>query len=449
MAVVGIIMARELGRELFGKVIFSQSILLYAIPVAAFGTHLWGTREVAASKGDAKGFVFQLMGLRTLLAVLALAGISIFAFLRIDDPVTRQLTFLFGLSLFPLAWITDWVLQGQERMQHVAITRAFRQGGYALGILLVLILDLELFWFPIFYLLSVLLAASYSAILLSWRPGHPGDLIDLPAWSRSLGGSWEIGLAAMAHMGLYRLDSIFVGIFHGDAAVGTYGAAGNIVLTLLMVPPLVRDVFLPRLTIHWQQNPAQYSDILRKASRAAFALGLMLALGFSISAGDLIPLLYGKKYAAAGPILEIFTWIFPFALLTAVLTAAMLAVGRQRYFLYTILTQAILHFLAIYLLVPLRGPIAAAEVIVGIEALGIALECYFLRDLVGKFLLRLAGLLLAALASLALFNGVPAVAELPTIYRLAGSLLLYIILLVATRSFSLEDLKTIRDQVPS
>lgn len=449
IAVVGIFMARDLGKVLFGKVNFAQSVLLYAIPIAAFGTHLWGTREVASTKGNTKSFAFQLVGLRTLLAVLVFAAISIFALLKIADPTTRQLTFLFGLSLFPLAWVTDWVLQGQERMQHVAVTRALRQGGYALGILLVLILDLDLLWFPMFYLLSVLLAASYSAILLRWAPDRPGDLVDPQAWGRSLAGSWEIGLAVIAHMGLYRLDSIFVGIYHGEGAVGIYSAAGNIVLTLLMVPPLLRDVLLPRLTIHWRQDPDKLPDILRKASRGAIALGLLVALGISISADDLVLLLYKEEFASAGSILQIFIWIFPFALLTAVLSATMIVVGRQRYLLYTILTQAVLHLLAIYLLVPIRGPIAAAEIIVCIDALGISLECYFLRDLVGKFLLRIAGLLLAALASLAFFSGIPAAAELPVLYRLFGSLFLYVALLVATGSLRLEDLRTIRDRVPS
>jgi len=50
---------------------------------------------------------------------------------------------------------------------------------------------------------------------------------------------------------------------------------------------------------------------------------------------------------------------------------------------------------------------------------------------------------------LAFFSGIPAAAELPVLYRLFGSLFLYVALLVATGSLRLEDLRTIRDRVPS
>jgi len=145
---------------------------------------------------------------------------------------------------------------------------------------------------------------------------------------------------------------------------------GNIVLALLLVPPLIRDVLLPRLTIHWGQTPEQLPDILRKASRAAVALGALVALSISVSADELVLFLYSEQFASAGDILKIFIWVFPFILFNAVLSAALMAVNRQRYLLYTVLLQAILHILSILWLVPTRGPIAAAAIIVGVEALG-------------------------------------------------------------------------------
>ena len=81
------------------------------------GFGLYGAREIARDPGSTDRLVAEVTFLRFLLAVLSYAGILVLVYL-LDRPIaSERLILMYGLGLFPMPWLLQWVFQGHDRMQ--------------------------------------------------------------------------------------------------------------------------------------------------------------------------------------------------------------------------------------------------------------------------------------------------------------------------------------------
>uniref|UniRef100_UPI003A95A824 oligosaccharide flippase family protein n=1 Tax=Comamonas kerstersii TaxID=225992 RepID=UPI003A95A824 len=121
-------LARILGVENFGKVIFAQAFMMYFILLVEYGFSWSGTRKVAASRNDRRQLgkifinVFCSQWLLVIFSAFTCSGlVFLFDNLRVDAHF-YALAFLsvFGSALFPL-----WFLQGIEKMRMAAFFQFF------------------------------------------------------------------------------------------------------------------------------------------------------------------------------------------------------------------------------------------------------------------------------------------------------------------------------------
>jgi PST family polysaccharide transporter len=132
-----------------------------------------------------------------------------------------------------------------------------------------------------------------------WRPhlvwSDPG-LAETAAFTR------PVTLSRALEVALLRLPDFLIGLLLGPVAVALYrvGARALEVIMRIVVQPL-QDVSLSayaRLA-----EPHAVGQALGKTLRAAMLLLIPIFVGAAIVAQDLVPVLFGQKYAASGPIM--------------------------------------------------------------------------------------------------------------------------------------------------
>jgi O-antigen/teichoic acid export membrane protein len=112
----------------------------------------------------------------------------------------------------------------------------------------------------------------------------------------------------------FRIDVLLIQRWNGIEAVALYNAVFRLVEALRLFPAAVLAVALPMLVGATSSRPAARMSAL--VTLASIGVSAVLWL----TAGELVPLLYGEPYAAAVPAFRILLMAFPLMSLNYVLT---------------------------------------------------------------------------------------------------------------------------------
>jgi O-antigen/teichoic acid export membrane protein len=137
---------------------------------------------------------------------------------------------------------------------------------------------------------------------------------------------WIAGVLSLLY---FKVDTLFVRSFWGEAELGAYGAAYKIFEGAMIVPAAVLAVAFPRLARAYADPPAQRALEWRVCG---LLLGLgLLAGGFCFFArAPLVSLLYGRGFAGAQASLAVLALGLPLVFVNYGLTHFLLARDRGR-----------------------------------------------------------------------------------------------------------------------
>lgn len=164
----------------------------------------------------------------------------------------------------------------------------------------------------------------YSAILWlrsDWRPARAFSRASL----RDLAGFASLLASTRLVVGVQRaLDRLLIGNVFGVGASGTYSVAGSMVSVpaARLVDP-IRGVLFPAFS-RLQGSPSDLADAWLRTTRLLCALLAPLLVALFLGSEDLVSVVFGDRWAAAAPLLEILS-LFALLQLASSLNAVALA----------------------------------------------------------------------------------------------------------------------------
>ena len=203
-----------------------------------------------------------------------------------------------------------------------------------------------------------------SSCLVLWS-GWVGQLRTRP--ERSLGSKhfMTFGLAVLAtttfFVAVSQLDVVFLGGFHGSAAVGAYAPVSGIAGAIGALFAILASYALPAMTAaRIRGKDADLLDLTRWTSRwglvlCAPALGLMAA-----APGPLVHLLFGNRSAGMVLPARILAVGVTIDVLLGFNTYAILALGLSRVLVRNALVGLVVSVIACATLIPHLGAVGAA-----------------------------------------------------------------------------------------
>lgn len=171
--------------------------------------------------------------------------------------------------------------------------------------------------------------------------------------------SYYIGLAGVVLVGLAKLDQVFLGVLADDAAVGAYAAAYRLLETVFFVAFALNAALFPLLSA----DPR--ATVVHGALRGAWAVLCLVYVPYAVvcllTPAPLLRVLFGHPYdrTAASSLqwLAVVPILFSGAFL---LSAALMAVEKQRAILRAALGALVVTVVGDLLLIPPYGPAGAA-----------------------------------------------------------------------------------------
>jgi PST family polysaccharide transporter len=336
-------LARVLGAEAFGAVLFAQAAAIVLAIFIEFGCSYTGARELAIHRDDpaaARRIVSSIVGLKIGVAVAMLAPAAAGLWIGIfrDQP----LLLLFTWSTAVMQGLTPfWFFQAHARIPTQA--RYELLGRLATLLLIIGLVKQPQHAWGVLAAQTLGLAVATGAGHLTMYRRQPFVLSVPAAWARGR-KSFAMLLFTLSQTIIVAANPFVLGLVTtSTSAVAYFGAAERIVRSIFAIFAPAAVVLYPHLTrLHRHDAPAA-ARLVRRILWIALAVALLMSALLFFTAEPIVAVFLGKGYEPVVPLLRLFAVVPPLAAVSLVLgTLWLLPRGVDRPFTMTLLIAALL-----------------------------------------------------------------------------------------------------------
>jgi O-antigen/teichoic acid export membrane protein len=372
-----ILLANYLGTELFGAYNYALALTTLFVPLADLGMDTFFLREIPRRVREETS---QLLGS----VLLSKAGITFLVLIFITivasslEPVGSErfgyILLAGGVVLLRAYWNTfSSLLRGLDRVQDetwmFALTRILEFA----GILAALLSNADLST-----VLALMLMMNGVAVVLTIAVVR-GRFIPIAIDRRRttlvavIRGGLPFALASIFTNIYFHFDTVLLAKMISDHAAGTYRAAYNLVIPLLMVSGAISAAAFPFLSQNFRSQPEVVSRVIRTSIRLLTMVSLPTAIITTFVAPDIIAFLFAPEFAEAATTLAIVIWFLPIGFLTNFFGHALGAMDDQPFVLRVNTVNLSFNVVANIIFIPLYAQTAAAVITVATELIGLSL----------------------------------------------------------------------------
>jgi len=330
--ILAIFVARYLGAALFGKYAFAISFTILFSVLADMGLNILITREIARDKSKADTYLGSALIIKSILALTTLAVIIIAINLMHypSDTITAVYFASLALVFNTLASTLATVYQAFERMKYGAAVNVSVRA-LALGLtLLVISLGYGLYAIMIVYLLQSIVNLALNTFIVLKKLAKPKFVLNRKLGFNLLKAAIPMGLAGIFVTIYYRIDTVMLSAIKGDAVVGWYNAAYNLMFGLMFIQGSFNTAIFPVLSRLSATSMGSLRMVYERSFKYLFCAGLPIAVGTSLLAKRIILSIYGQEYTNAAGALQILIWALAFIFINGLLGNTLVATNQQK-----------------------------------------------------------------------------------------------------------------------
>jgi O-antigen/teichoic acid export membrane protein len=360
--IFNVYMVRRLGDVHFGR--YSTALAYVAIfaMLTDLGTSSLSVREIARKQENIAWMVPDIVALRVILSMLAIAGITLSAWLlgKTPDMVLGIFIASCGLLLYAFQGPLDSAMIAQERLDFTSVIGFLNQIVFMiLGTILLLVGAgyIGLLLASLVGVLAMWLASSYvvrRVLRLHFERPNPHR------WWPLLKASFPFGIAGLIGTFARRFDTVFMSFVLTDAAVGWYNVPYSLVLmTLLLAQSLAMSMY-PTLVKEHDSGHGSIRSTVQRALRYLLLLSLPISVGGMLLADRIILLLYGHEFTPAIPVMKVLVWALPSMFLSEILGRTSATMHLEKRMVVVAIIRSLIGIGLNVVLIPNFGVIGAA-----------------------------------------------------------------------------------------
>ncbi|NQV00370.1 MAG: flippase, partial [Parcubacteria group bacterium] len=362
MFVITIFLARYLGVEGYGKLMFALSfVTLFIIPID-LGLSPLVTRELAGEKEKTKKYLDNLVLIRSLLGIVVFFLIaSTIQFLGKENDV-KNLVYLLGIwTIFQTSTqFFQAIFRAHEKMFFEALTRILH-AVILTGLSLYFIwYKFDIIYFGWAYCLAAITTLCLTVIII-WKKFSNFKLkFDIIFLKTTFKKSWPFALSLLFVSIYYYIDSVMLGIMRNDNEVGLYNAAYKLIIFILIMGSVINRSTYPVISKLYKKSISKLQDFLENYSRVMFIIGIPIAFGGLILASSIIKLIYGEDFTESILPFQILVFSAAIAYISTIYAHSLQICKKQKTHLLGMGIGAFINIILNFILIPYYGLIGAA-----------------------------------------------------------------------------------------
>jgi polysaccharide transporter, PST family len=363
------ILARRLGKDEFGTILYGQYLGGFVAVVLDFGFLYTATRKVARNREDGKllsAVVAEIQGAKIILAML-FAVISLALYFVIPQFQKSPIVISIFLLFFAFQQISPlWYFQGVEKISQYARTEFIGRIFLLISTVFVVnkINGAETYaLLSLFSAIFIMLVSSFSMYrMTAVSPLRMGDS------AKFIASSFPMFLMRVGASLYMAAPAIVLGQMGSTTAVAGYGGAERIFRAAAAMLSPINDAIFPRMSYLFEKNKSDYKVWLRMTMIFLFATSLAATAALYVLAPLLVKLLLGNKYESSVGLVRILSLAIPaIALGSYAGVQILLPSQKDNWFTSIVLTAGLLNLVTLYILVPRLAEVGAAYSVVMAE----------------------------------------------------------------------------------
>jgi PST family polysaccharide transporter len=321
-------LARTLGVSDFGYIEFAGAVLMCASLIVDQGFSPYGAREIAKAPEQTGRLAAEVVTVRIMLAAGGYLAIVLFALLIDRGPVMMRLLLVYGLSLWAMPLMLQWVFQGHERMDLVAAVQVIRQTIFAATVFTFLRRADQILMVAWAEVAGVTTAALFS--LWMYRRHFRGSARIRPAVSaRLFREGVPIGLSQMFWVVKMFGGTLILGMIASAPQVGFFAGAQRILVALHTFVWLYYFNLFPSMSRSWQLGDGSFSRLIARSMHGVAWVSVAAGLAWVLLANDVMLFVYGQKFASGGGVLALMSGVCVMAFINGHYRFGLIAAGYQ------------------------------------------------------------------------------------------------------------------------
>jgi O-antigen/teichoic acid export membrane protein len=216
---------------------------------------------------------------------------------------------------------------------------------------------------------------------------------DKKIWTDIIGRSWPLAITIAFNLIYLKADTLILSLIKSPTEVGIYGSVYKIIDVLVTVPFMFAGVVLPILTADWlQKNHDHFQKVFQKSLDFMIMMAFPLIIGTQFIARDIMVLIAGPEFSAAGPILQILILAAAIIFISCIFSHIIIAVNRQKKIIGAYVFTSLTALAGYLIFIPKYSYLGAAWTTIYSELVILLFAAYYVKKYTAISLnLRIAG----------------------------------------------------------
>lgn len=325
-------LARRLAPDGYGALEYVVGLTVFFAMAIDGGLGTIGVRRLGLARGELPRLAHAIPVARLAIAAVAIPAMIVVVELFGPPTIPRALAWLFAASLLFAALNQEWLLQGSERMTHVAVAQILRMLVFAFAAVLLVRGPADLVgvgWaeFAAVGVASIYYLAAQHALVTPIRVGRTGTWRGVLALAREAA---PLGLSNFVWAAAQFMPLFLVGSIVGGAQVGWFAAGQRLVNSIATFSYVYHFNLYPSLVRAAATGNDAATRLMGASFRVTAWVGVGFALGLTLAAASILVTIFGAQFASGAAALAILVWVIPVTLLSGHARGLLVVAGVQR-----------------------------------------------------------------------------------------------------------------------
>ena len=429
LIIIGMI-ARTLPQEEVGQYFTIIAFVFTFSFLADLGLYSLLVRDISRPKANEKKIVSTVFSLRIAALVIAMILASVSALFFPYSELVKLGIALASVHVFFLS--ASQVLMG-------VFQKYLKLGRTAIAEVAGRIVQLGIVWYVVqeggglIGVIWALVAAGLISFIIIAIGAHklvPFTLsIDTKAWLETAKRALPMGLSVIITALYFRLDTVMISVFVGDADVGIFNIGYRVLEALIFFPAMFVGLVMPQLSRYAVSNMERFQHFFQKAFNIILIVGIPAVVGLMLKSEGIVTLLGGENYLVSAPVLTILAPAIGMIFFGALFANSLIALNKQKLLAWIYFGGLIFDAVSNIIFIPKYSYIAASWTTLGTETIvtiGMAIAVFALLKRAPSFAKILPVFVAAGAMALFLFK----YDTLPLLPAIAIAAVIYIAVLV-------------------
>jgi O-antigen/teichoic acid export membrane protein len=374
--VVTMVLARYLGRALFGDYNYVTALVGSFEWLADLGLNQIAIREIAKQRDRAGEYFGNALILKAITSLIALIILGIVANTAPAKPHVKLALYLYGISAILNYLVNTYFVlyRALERMQYQALLVLVERGLYVL--LLIVFVSRQASFVSLFWanMITVIVKLVVGMWINSTRFTLPKFRLDLERYKEYMREALPVGIGLIIASVSVRIDIVLLGFLQSSDVVGAFSGPYRIVDAVGSMSAVLIVVLFPIMARRAAVGTDAFGELLQKAAKVMLLLGIPVSIGLIILARPATLLVLGGEFAESAVVLRVLALVVVPIYINRLLNFAFISINRQSEYALITGFALILNVIIDLMLIPSLGYWGATIGVISAECVRLVLS---------------------------------------------------------------------------